>query len=995
MLHVVDFRTSAGDTGRANSDSIQPVADGESADQVVLRRPMENNRVRTQTLRDLVRESRLRHDFGSSFLYSTGLVTIDITHRKFTIASDIVVIPKVTTGTDASFPHLVSSKSSLSIGTPSSNELVLTSVQKAYEGSSAAADVNAISAEINDGGSGASLAITVTDLHIQMTIDAGVHNVNDVIGLIAGDVGASALVVGTVGSGSTGTNACDVFDATTWTSVSDRFLRGGVPGISHKITPAGLATFFATAANEMELGDTIAIEYDQLVSLTTTGGRLQSTTENTNTDVSTALFNARRYPAKVPNCIPLCKRIDSSTIQFANGAMFNWIMPGYLYWDSIALLGAATGYVETSSWSRMDTGTVHNPADTIQEALDNADGHIDQILDWGEATDPLNSGVYTSLGAKLNRHAGHAGVGGQKVSVGASAGDYCMYTGAAGLKQAVTDLNASGGGTILIKPGTYSITAANKLPQISASIKIIGIGQPILKNELGTSGGWMLDFDASDCVVENIRIEADASTASNEAVNTASTASRIGFRNCYFQGWSQIRGQYIAARDCQLEDSANTTGTNKLYVLSVSGTQTHHVFLENVFVSAKRTTTTFAAVEFEPTVYSEVGNTHYALGGIKGMTIDAREGLRGFYSDGGTAYVEDLTIMCRPYTAGFPVFYLGSSGYASKVKNLAIEPEDRTAEQIYATLIHIAQDFAEVEHVVLSNAMQGVALGSYTSGNNPVIVTGSDAKLRKLRAVFFVPDTGNYTTTLDYQQPIFKLEGSLHRPACLEDSFIYIFAHPAYTGNVTFSVFGTAGGIGSAGWTPMAVRDTLVDFSAIPNRPRTADTSYVIHNPGHGTFIERCTFRDQTTRDPANNIIVFLAYVYTSSDFTMKDCMVEFASSTFRGALQAYHSSGGDAYRITFEGNTLYLGEIATGSGGRYFEIIAGSGRSFHHRILNNRFNVVSPTNMNQGMYLGDIEESTCIGNIMNLGLAVAEIQYNNQASCIPVTNPSDLNILT
>lgn len=405
MLHVVDFRTSTGDTGEPNSDSIQPYTNGESADQVTFRRPTENTRARTETMRQLLREHIMLRDLSDSGVLLNGGGTISVTAGTgFIVAasSDFYVTPFATAGSGVDEPYTVSTKASLSVGT-GVNELVFTSVQKQYEGSTFPnADANAISIEIVDTGS---LTVAVNgasgeENNVYITIDSGTTTLNDVISAVAGHGTASLLVVASLGTTAVGTNPCQLWGPTEWAGdFTARFLRGGVPGVTHEILSGDLVSFFATTDNQLLKGDTLAIWYDKLVNTSTTGGRLQSTPENTNINVGGALFNTRVEPEKIPNCIPICKRIDDFNVIFINGAVISTSAPATLWVDSPHLTGAENGTLQTLlNWDRIETGPDHNPPTTIRQALDNVDGRLDEILDEIEAArssgswDRLNTG---------------------------------------------------------------------------------------------------------------------------------------------------------------------------------------------------------------------------------------------------------------------------------------------------------------------------------------------------------------------------------------------------------------------------------------------------------------------------------------------------------------------------------------------------------------------------------------------------------------------------
>lgn len=521
MLQVVDFKTAT-DTGRDNSDSIAPITNGESADQISLRRPTENNRSRTQTLRDIVLENVLRHDYGAYMLYGGGTITPSLGGGGdliFSLSADLYVVPGATAGGAAGLPYVDSTKSELSVGTPGNNELIFTSVQKAYEGIAgsyvAASDVNKISVEITDTGA---LSITVVDRHILVTINAGTTTCAEVINLVNTDVAASLLVFTTIDITSSPANPCAVFDATTWgTDYTARFLRGGVPGVAHLITAAGLATFFSTVSNELDIGDTLAIAYDQLVDLTNTGGRLQSTSDNTNINVDTALFNTGRYPAKVPNCIPLCKRVSTDELLFVDGAVIKTGTPGTLWFDSYALTGAELGLLATplTGWTQIQDGPDHNPPVTIRQALDNTDGRLQELF-----------------GDRIITTVGWTGSGKQ-------------YTGATGLQSAIDALKDIGG-IILVEAGANTYTLTSNLT-VTKPIWIRGLGKS--SPTISITSGVTLTFSsaAHDSKLEGCSL----TSAGGATAMVVMSCQRGSIEHCFVNGQIEITGEDCTVQQCK------------------------------------------------------------------------------------------------------------------------------------------------------------------------------------------------------------------------------------------------------------------------------------------------------------------------------------------------------------------------------------------------------------------------------------------------------------
>lgn len=359
MRWNADYRTAT-DTGETDSTAIAPVNDGEPANQTILRRPPENLRGRTEAVRQFIADQLVLRDFDrNTILWGGGDITFTGANPTYTgtisITSNLYLGSAATPGNNASAPYIVSSPSSLTIGTPANNELVFTSVKKAYQGSDPLlAKVNDISVEIVSGGS-PSIVVNggggiLNNIYITIT---GTTTCTDVINLVTGDPGASALVTVALGAGSTGTNLAPLWSVTEWAGdYTLRFLQGGVPGIVHEITDVVLSAFFGTVANQLQAGDSLAIQYDKLFDTAGLGGRFQSTAENGMIGIPTgSLFNTRREPEKIPNCIPICKCLDDDTLLFLDGSLITR--------GSTSRLGAGedTRLRTPLGWSRINTGT--------------------------------------------------------------------------------------------------------------------------------------------------------------------------------------------------------------------------------------------------------------------------------------------------------------------------------------------------------------------------------------------------------------------------------------------------------------------------------------------------------------------------------------------------------------------------------------------------------------------------------------------------------------
>ena len=436
MLNTIDFR-NVSDTGEPEPTAIQQVTDGEPAGQVALRRPTENNRSRTDVLRQVLREHVVLQDYQAQLLTGGGTITFDGAKATYSgkvhLGADLMVIPFATPGGAGTAPYVQSTYATRRlIGADVVNDILLfTSRYRQWQrpiGGAApnwAAEADQISVEIVHTGT---LSVTVggaanKQTNIYITINYGVTTCQQVIDAVAADLAANKLVVVTYAGGSTSAAPAPRFTTTEWAGdYSARFLRGGAPGLVHQISDDTLnnvsAGFFnLNVENPLKKGDTLAIWYDALVNLAATGGRLQSTPENLNIAIpATALFNTRREPEKIPNCIPICKCVDDNTLVFVDGSRIIRGTPASLWWDSTHMIGGSL--VDYSGWTRIRYAPgAHVPPTNVQMSLDNVDDIFEAILSGAQAFVAAtgNNGI-TATGQ--GTHAGVYGTGGATTGTG-------------------------------------------------------------------------------------------------------------------------------------------------------------------------------------------------------------------------------------------------------------------------------------------------------------------------------------------------------------------------------------------------------------------------------------------------------------------------------------------------------------------------------------------------------------------------------------------------
>lgn len=716
MRQVVDFRSSNGDTGYPESDAILPVADGESANQAVLRRPTENTRLRTETLRTLLREYACLADTHTR-LYSAvqgNPITFDGVYPGnsgvFTIGTDLVVLSMGSPGRSTSYPYIGSSKAALSVGTPASNEVVFTSVKKQWEGSSfPAADANAIAVEIV---AGSSVTVTLKGPnldHIYITIVSGTTTCNDVISAVNGSA-ANTLVLASLGAGSTGTNAAGLWGTAQWGGdYTKRFLKGGVAGVIHKISSSVLSTFFAAStANRIQEGDMIGIWYDKNVDTAGTGGRLQSTYENGNYALTAGqLFNSRREPEKVPNGIPICKCISATTLLFADGSYIQNGFPAPLGFDSLQWQFVSWGDANLAAYcyngvnegiQRVTTGTHgHNPAVSIREAFENTDEQVHYLRGHTAAYYSVTDGSTTT--------------GGQ-------------FDSSTGIQDAIAAAQAANGGTILVRRGTYAISVKQTCTK---PIRIIATEGPVT---VQTFVDEALTFQTNNHSLEGLYF---IGITSSFEILWASTSASLHVKDCTFQtsGLKFSTTGHVEFNNCTFSSIAAT------YAIGSSAASLRMV---DCTINANAT-----AFQITSAGKHELVN----------CVISVTNAWKAFECTncGGPLVLTDVTIWCEPF--GIPVVELNNT--PANITNLTFMMT-AGGESVSSNLLRI-----EGKNVYCTNVKMNLMARQlkYAGTNSPIYAIGDNIVLDHIELHnFYIPFGATWLDTLTGVYPMICIAGA-------------------------------------------------------------------------------------------------------------------------------------------------------------------------------------------------------------------------------------------
>lgn len=332
MTEQIDF-VSPNDSGEADDDSIQPYNNGDDWSATSLQRPVENLRVRTDTLRGEATSSRWTRMLDRATLMSVvgaagitwgGTVANAGTGALVLGAStSLRVSPFVTPGSARAgavnegvgvvYPTRYAI-AELTDGVD--QEIRVLSAKQAWEGGNnitiTITDVpssGAISVDVTGNGAVTDPGVLPAADDVVVTYDSALgHSIDAVITAINANPAANALVTLThIGTGS---------DADPMYDVTETPLSGGFDGVYHQISAVNLAAFFATTTeNLLNEGDVLAIWYasDAL--------RRQSTEESGNEDIPAAsIVNLSAEPSKAPFSVVLGKVVEDAFV-LATGAV--------------------------------------------------------------------------------------------------------------------------------------------------------------------------------------------------------------------------------------------------------------------------------------------------------------------------------------------------------------------------------------------------------------------------------------------------------------------------------------------------------------------------------------------------------------------------------------------------------------------------------------------------------------------------------------------------
>ena len=352
----VDFTTSK-DTNRDEEAAIQPRANNEPITATLvtdsMRRPEDNLRARTEVARGAVddllylenaNQGMTLFDPGSATITWNGIVA-NGGNGKFTISSNLYQIPFTSIGNDANTPPVGGAFGSLTVLRADDVAIItIASIIPSWAGG------DRINLTVKGGAALNCVLLGGFDI-VLTVIDTVTTRLQAITAL---NTAISTIATATALAGADG----DVIK----TAQAKKYVTGNWDSEAHVITAANLASFFNVAGNPLKEGDSLCVQYANLIENAGTGGRRQSTPENTNTTIPAgSFFNSRVNPERLFGALPICKVINDK-LWFVGGTVVKKGTP-------VGLGGGVAANVAYAGGPAWLDGTT-NPATNVEAQLD-------------------------------------------------------------------------------------------------------------------------------------------------------------------------------------------------------------------------------------------------------------------------------------------------------------------------------------------------------------------------------------------------------------------------------------------------------------------------------------------------------------------------------------------------------------------------------------------------------------------------------------------------
>lgn len=377
----VDFTTSK-DNNRDEEAAIQPRANNEPITATLvtdsMRRPEDNLRARTEVARGAVddllylgnaNQGMTLFDPGTATITWNGIVA-NGGDGKFTISSNLYQMPFTTVGNDANTPPVGGKFGSLTVLRADNVAIItITSIIPSWAGG------DRINLTVV-GGAALNCALLGGFDIVLTVIDGTTTRLQAITAL---NTAINSVATATALAGADG----DVIK----TAQAKKYVTGNWDSEAHVITAANLVSFFNVAGNPLKEGDSLCVQYSSLIENAGTGGRRQSTPENTNTTIPAgSFFNSRVNPERLFGALPICKVINDK-LWFVGGTVVKKGTP-------VGLGGSVAANVAYAGGPAWLDGTT-NPATTVEVQLDKV------ITDLVKQDSATNSGA-DKIGAEAD-----------------------------------------------------------------------------------------------------------------------------------------------------------------------------------------------------------------------------------------------------------------------------------------------------------------------------------------------------------------------------------------------------------------------------------------------------------------------------------------------------------------------------------------------------------------------------------------------------------------
>lgn len=553
----LDFVKTGADTGYNDSDSVQPVANAEAADQTVFRRPSENIRNRTEVIRQAVDEAlaEMSSDRGLTLVSDAADATIAWGGAMpggtgvFTLVggTDLRAIPILNPSAGNAKNDIWGRRRYTFSGT---KYFTMRSKLRISEGgNNIKTEIFSVNGEVFGGGQAVNVTIEGSKdgggnynplngpvkVRIQLSKTGGAvqSRWSDVLAGITGNAYSNAWLSAGVTAGEESTIAVECTSGYFWESGGAGWDSvSGCDAQGYRITASELSTFFST--NKLYEGDSLFIKFptakarlDQAGDVTIGATLLKILHRSEGTEPVSPVSTSDG--PNLMHCVPLC-HVDNDNLIFINGTVIpnggtGTIAPDTTLRVELADDGDGTGGVACGSkivYGDVQPGT-KTPKNYAQGTLF---AQLGEMLDWTndhyKGLDATTKHNYEDL---LNKPVYY-------ISPTSGEGDFTSLNSA--LNDATIRAN---GGVIIIKAG--STLSENITLGANLTKKVLVIGQSVTVQPSSATAIFNTGATYHANVLEFCGIDFVQSYASQYGFNIANTGATDGgtryiFRNCSF-----------------------------------------------------------------------------------------------------------------------------------------------------------------------------------------------------------------------------------------------------------------------------------------------------------------------------------------------------------------------------------------------------------------------------------------------------------------------------